>query len=135
MSRRRNSVPEGVGPRESRRQALGRAGEAYAAAYLEGLGCEIVGRNYRCRGGEIDLVVIDGDALVFVEVKTRRHEDLGSPLEAVDRRKQERMITAALSFLAAAGAAARVMRFDVIGILWRDDAPRLDHIRDAFQRS
>ena len=116
-----------------RRQELGRAGEARAASYLEDLGWEIVARNYRCRGGEVDLVAVDDGVLAFVEVKTRRGARFGSPLEAVDERKQRRMITAALSFLATRRGAGMVARFDVVGIRWDEDAPRLEHVRNAFQ--
>jgi putative endonuclease len=104
-----------------------------AADYLEGLGWEIVARNYRCRGGEVDLVAVDAGVLAFVEVKTRRDERLGSPLEAVDGRKQRRMIRAALSFLSANGGIGLAARFDVVGIVWGDGAPRLEHVRNAFQ--
>jgi putative endonuclease len=121
------------GPWNRLRQELGRAGEAFAAAHLERLGCEIVARNYRCRGGEVDLVAVEGRILVFVEVKTRRGGRFGSPLEAVDRRKQRRMITAAVTFLATHGGAGLAVRFDVIGILWDGSAPRLEHVKDAFQ--
>lgn len=119
--------------RRPTRQDFGRAGEDLAAAYLEGLGWEIVARNYRCRGGEVDLVAIDAGVLAFVEVKTRRDERFGSPLEAVDGRKQRRMTRAALSFLATRGGAGLAARFDVIGILWDESAPRLEHVRNAFQ--
>lgn len=122
-------------PRKPLRQELGRVGEAFAAAHLTGLGWEIIARNYRCRGGEVDLVAIDGGILAFVEVKTRRGERFGSPLEAVDGRKQRHMITAALTFLATHGGAGRVARFDVIGILWDEGTPRLQHVKNAFQLS
>ncbi len=120
-------------PRRPARQDLGRAGEALAASHLEDLGWEIVARNYRCREGEVDIVAVDAGVLAFVEVKTRHDARFGTPLEAVDGRKQRRMITAARHFLAMHGGAGFVMRFDVIGILWGEEAPRIEHVRNAFQ--
>jgi putative endonuclease len=128
-----------VGSRRARggedRQALGRAGEAAAAAYLEARGYRIVARNFRCREGEIDLVARRGSTLAFVEVKTRRGVGRGAPLEAVDARKQQRMVTAAQHFLMTRPARARVLRFDVIGILWCPGAagPEIEHVERAFE--
>ena len=62
---------------------LGRRGEDLAAGYLESLGMLVVERNWRCTEGEIDIVALDGDALVIAEVKTRRSLDYGHPFEAV----------------------------------------------------
>ena len=65
--------------------------ERKAGAYLEGLGYEILEYNFRGRGGEIDIVARENRYLIFVEVKYRRNEKTGSPLEAVDDRKQRRI--------------------------------------------
>src|SRR5437867_5046778 len=73
------------------RRELGRRGEAVAEAFLRSQRYTIVARNYRCRAGEIDLVVLDGPVLVFVEVRSRRSTAAGTPLESVDGRQQARV--------------------------------------------
>jgi putative endonuclease len=70
---------------------LGRRGEELAAEYLEAQGMLIVDRNWRCREGEIDIVALDGDALVIAEVKTRRSLAYGHPFEAVGVDKLARL--------------------------------------------
>jgi putative endonuclease len=74
------------------RQELGRWGEGLAAQRLESQGYVIVDRNWRCRRGEIDLVAQEGDILVFVEVKTRRGREYGTPEEAITRSKVKRLL-------------------------------------------
>lgn len=66
---------------------IGNSGEIRAAKFLEGLGYRIIDRNWHCRFGEIDLVALKGDAVVFVEVKTRANRVFGLPEEAVTQRK------------------------------------------------
>jgi putative endonuclease len=107
-------------------------GERIATAYLQRLGYSILARNYRCRGGEIDLVAADGPVVVFVEVKTRRRTEWGGPLEAVDARKRRRMAMAASHFLLARWRGEPAVRFDVIGILWRAGTPDVEHVMNAF---
>jgi putative endonuclease len=122
----------------ARRLSLGRQGEAIAAAYLEGLGCEIVARNWRTRAGELDIVAREGDWLVFVEVRTRRAAGggrtptLGTPEESVTPRKQMRLAAMSEAYLFELpwpGA----WRIDVIALeLWPDGSiARLNHLRDA----
>ncbi len=109
-------------------RALGVAGEDRAAAWYEGHGYSIVHRNWRCRDGELDLVVRRGRALVFVEVKTRRTDRFGLPAEAVTRDKQRRLRLLASRYLDATGARASSLRFDVVSIL----GERLEVIQAAF---
>ena len=116
-----------------RGHALGRAGEAAAEDYLRQLGYKVIARNYRCRSGEVDLVVTDETTLVFVEVKTRSGMACGSPLEAVDVRKQRRLAAAAQHFLVTQRCGGRSARFDVIGVLWRGGVPELEHVPNAFE--
>jgi putative endonuclease len=95
-------------------QRLGSRGEALAAAWYEAAGYEVVARNWRCREGEIDLVVQRGGELVFCEVKTRTSDRFGVPAEAVTAAKQQRMRELAARFLAECGAGrGRGLRFDV----------------------
>src|SRR6202046_55546 len=92
---------------------LGRRGERAAEKHLRHSGYRIVARNFRAAGAEIDLVAMDGETLVFVEVKTRRSLDAGAPEEAVDERKQKRMRRAAEVFARRYGADEVEMRFDI----------------------
>lgn len=107
--------------------------EDLAAAYLAGLGWRILARNWRCAGGELDLVARDGRTTVFVEVKGKRGGSLGEPAEMVDRRKVGRLVASALAWIADAPAPTGPCRFDVVAINELAGVePRLDHIRDAF---
>ena len=74
------------------RRGLGRWGENFAAEYLAAAGYVILARNWRCRGGEIDLVARDGDDVVFVEVKTRRGQGYGAPEEALTPHKAQKLL-------------------------------------------
>jgi putative endonuclease len=114
------------------KQALGREGERLAELFLKKKGYKIVQRNYRCRGGEVDLIVLDRKVVVFVEVKTRTDHGFGSPLEAVARIKQRRMILAAQLFLHEKKLHERDARFDVVGISWPGAEPVVEHIQNAF---
>jgi len=78
----------------------GAAAEALAANFLAARGLTIVRRNYRCRGGEIDLIAQDGATLVFVEVRLRRNRDFGTPGESITAAKRRRLRFAALHYLA-----------------------------------
>ena len=114
-------------------QKLGPWGEDIAAAFLESLGYEIAERNYRCEQGEVDIIAVDGDEIVFVEVKTRRHDDTGSPLEAITRRKQTQIARTALNWALENKRDEFPMRFDAIGIEPDESgAPEIDHVIDAF---
>ncbi len=98
---------------------IGADGERIARAHLEWLGWRVVASNFRCTGGEIDLVAEEpveaGAVLVFVEVKTRRGESHGSGIESVDARKVERLRGVALAYLAArnGGGNEPACRFDI----------------------
>ncbi|MEO7428113.1 MAG: YraN family protein [Acidimicrobiales bacterium] len=100
-----------------RRRALGAAGEARAAAWYEANGYEVVARNWRCRDGELDLVVRRGRQLVFVEVKARTTDRFGIPAEAVTSAKQRRLRGLAARYLADTDTRASGLRFDVVAIL------------------
>jgi putative endonuclease len=107
----------------------GAQAEDLACAHLERAGLKLLARNYRCPQGEIDLVMDDRDALVFVEVRYRRTNDFGTPAETVDRRKQARLQAAAGHYLLT-HSADRACRFDVVAVSGRD--VRIDWLRDAF---
>lgn len=95
------------------RRALGARGEALAARWYEARGYTVVSRNWRCRDGEIDLVLAHGRTLVFSEVKTRSSGAYGSPAEAVTRTKQLRLRRLAMRWLDEHDVRPGSMRFDV----------------------
>lgn len=117
------------------KQILGKEGERIAERYLAKKGYKLVERNYRCRAGEVDLILLDRRVIVFVEVKTRSGQRFGTPLEAVAPRKQQKMIRAAQFFLSTKGLYQREARFDVVGISWPDREPVVEHIENAFELS
>src|SRR3989440_11278570 len=96
----------------------GARGEKLACQFLKRSGYKILFRNFRGRsGGEIDVVCRDNDTLVFVEVKTRTREDFGRPLEAVDRAKQKRISSGALSWLRIVGNPDIPFPFAGVGVM------------------
>ena len=111
---------------------LGRRGERAAEKYLRRNGYRIVARNFRAAGAEIDLVAMDGETLVFVEVKTRRSRDAGAPEEAVDERKQTRMRRAAEVFARRYRADEVEMRFDIAAVDASGKRLEIDLLRNAF---
>ena len=114
------------------RPGLGRSGEDAAATHFERLGCDVIERNFRTRAGEIDLVVRDGGTLIFCEVKTRRSDRWGLPVEAVTPRKQARLRRLAGEWLSARRPGRVQVRFDVVSVIVADDETELTHLIDAF---
>jgi putative endonuclease len=115
------------------RKRLGERGEDAAAAFLERTGMTVVERNWRCSAGEIDIVALDQDAIVLVEVKTRRTVAKGTPEEAVTPAKQRRYAKLAAAYLQSAGVSDVPVRFDVITLLVvAEDRALLRHHRSAF---
>ncbi len=114
------------------RVAQGTAAEDLACRYLEACGLTLVTRNFRCRVGELDLIMRDGEHLVFVEVRSRRHTRYGTPAESVTRTKQQRLLRAAALYLQRQHLDLPC-RFDVVAILQPGDKPQVEWIQDAFQ--
>ena len=102
------------------RRTLGAEGEALAAAWYEAHGYEVVARNWRCRSGEIDLVVRRNRTFVFCEVKTRATDVFGIPAVAVDHRKRQRLRVLAARWLDDSPVRAREIRFDVVSVIGTD---------------
>ncbi|MFB3776476.1 MAG: YraN family protein [Bryobacteraceae bacterium] len=115
--------------------ASGRRGEDLAHRFLQDQGLRVVARNYRTRSGdgEIDLVAWDGDTLAFVEVKSRKTGDHGTPDRAVDREKQHALIRTARDYARRGGVEWTRTRFDVVNVVF-GDTPAIWHIKDAFPR-
>lgn len=111
----------------------GRAAEDLALQHLQGHGLRLIERNWLCRLGELDLVMIDGDTVVFIEVRYRQYQAWGGPLESVDARKREKLSNAANAFLQQHSRWQRhPCRFDVIAIQPAGNTPTLEWITNAF---
>lgn len=112
---------------------LGDAGEDLAAAALKRQGYKILARNYLAPLGEIDLIARHGQALVFIEVKTRKNARFGAPQEAVSLRKQNKLRRLADYYVKQKRFRDDVLvRFDVVGIILGEDGPQIEIIQNAF---
>jgi putative endonuclease len=117
----------------TQRRALGAYGERVAARHLQDQGLVVLDRNWRCSDGELDLVLRDGDDVVFCEVKTRRGDRFGTPAAAVDHRKVRKLRRLGLRWLDETAIHPRAMRFDVVEVMPQPrGATRVAHIRAAF---
>lgn len=116
-------------PHERRR--FGDWGEEYARRYLECRGYSILESNYRGKYGEIDLVAMEGECLVFVEVKSRRTGTFGRPEESVTEAKQQKLVQAALEYIQEKEIEEGEWRIDVVGIEAGGARPRVRLVRNA----
>jgi len=119
----------------NQKHILGRKGEEIALSHLVNLGYKIEAKNYRCPFGEIDIIARDKEVLTFVEVKTRSSEKFGSPKEAVDYRKQQRLNRIAHYYLACSDkkGSSDMCRFDVVSVSQNPHAGwMIELIKDAF---
>ena len=98
------------------RQSLGKRGEDYAAQYLAAHGYAVLERNWHCPVGELDLVTERGDQVIFVDVRTRQTDRLGTPEESITPAKRAKLIAAAQTFLDAHNQLDRDWRIDVVAI-------------------
>lgn len=115
------------------RKEAGVSGEAIALQFLQSHGLHLIGRNYRCRGGEIDLVMLQQKTLVLVEVRYRASKEFGGGAASVTWRKQGRLIVAGKHLLMKRAELRRYpARFDVVAISPGTDGPEIDWIRNAF---
>jgi len=107
---------------------IGQQAEDKAARFLEKRGLLVLARNFRCRGGEIDLICRDSNTLVFVEVRMRRNADFGGAGASITLTKQRRLILAAQHYLLANAKANGDCRFDCVLL----EGETIEWIRDAF---
>ena len=116
-------------------RSLGVRGELAAERFLLRQGYVIVGRSYSDAIGELDLIAVDEQTIVFVEVKTRSSDAAGVPAEAVDDQKQERITRTALSYLKRHDLLNCSVRFDVIAVNWPSSSakPAISHFKSAFE--
>ena len=117
------------------RRVRGQAAEAIARAHLESNGLRLLSQNWLCRRGELDLVMLDADTVVFVEVRYRLHAEFGGALASIDGRKQQRLALAANLFLQQAPRlATHPCRFDVVALQGQGHAGQpLQWLKNAFE--
>ena len=106
-------------------------GEDAAERFLSGMGMRVLARNWRSRFGELDLVAMDGDTLVFVEVKCRTRDELYDPALAVDHRKRAQLRRLAGAFMAMERPRFQDCRFDVVSVV-ASTPLKLNHLVNAF---
>lgn len=117
-----------VSPPSTRKK--GSEGEAIARKYLEGKGYRILDLNFQTRMGEIDIIAIDRDIVVFIEVKTSRGRTFGDPLAWVPAWKQRRIIQVSRIYLLKKRLHDTQARYDVVAV---DPARSVCHVEDAFR--
>lgn len=120
----------GQGPSE--RSGRGKAAEEIAARYLAAEGMQLLERNAREGGGELDIVAREGETIVFVEVRSRRRGSRFSPEASVDGTKRRRLARAAGAWLARRGLSLARCRFDVVAVIVSSEGFRVRHHRGAF---
>lgn len=117
------------------RSSLGERGEAAACRFLKEQGYEILEKNYQCKLGEIDVIARRKERLAFIEIKTRTSAQFGTPQEAVDSRKQEKIFKAAQCYLKEKKLSKSSIAFDVVAVLWREGkTPEMRLLADAFEK-
>jgi putative endonuclease len=114
------------------RQAFGELGERIAERWLRGRGWRVMQRRFRSGHRDIDLVVERDGLVAFVEVKARRGDRFGDPVEAVNWRKQKELGRSARVWIDRHGRAMEAYRFDVIGVLVAGPRVRIRHVENAF---
>lgn len=115
------------------RQSLGKSGEDFATRLVIESGLSIITRNYRCPKGEMDIIARDGEALVFIEVRTRRSAIRGWGEESITPKKAQRLQAIASYYVLQKGYSSwPCLRFDVVAIRWRAESPEVNWVRAAL---
>ena len=114
------------------KKKFGSIGEQIAVEYLEKNDYKILERNFYCKQGEIDIVAMDKDEIVFIEVKTRSSNDFGVPSEAVNYVKQKHMYRSAKYFLYKLDLLESLVRFDVVEVLIERGKFNINHIKQIM---
>jgi putative endonuclease len=117
------------------RRWFGTRSERAATRFLKRLGHRILARNWECTQGELDLVTLDRQCIVFVEVRSTEQENTERPAASVGHAKQERLTQLALAFMKKHRLLGRPARFDVLAISWPETQkePRIEHFPNAFE--
>ncbi len=113
---------------------LGRWGERRSERFLNGIGLKTIARNYRCKVGEVDIVMADdAGTVVFVEVKTRRDEEFANAQDSVGPAKRKKLGSLAKYFIKSYNIRDKHIRFDVVAVvLGEKGRPRIRHYKNAF---
>lgn len=131
-------VEQGSGQKPSgklTRQQKGKIGEEEACRWLVKQGYSILQRNWRCRSGEVDIIAVREDLLIFVEVRSRSsNSGFGTPQESVDQRKMQQVRSTAAVYIQMSGEHTRQIRFDVIAVMMNHFGKimSIDHLENAF---
>ena len=115
------------------RLEFGKDAEERAAIFLQSKGYKILKRNYKTKFSEIDIVAIDKGVICFVEVKARHSNLFGEPADAVTPAKQRQISKTAICYLKENNLLERSARFDAVSLLYSQDLPEIDLIKDAFE--
>lgn len=115
------------------RLELGKLGEKLALKEIKRLGYKKIVPNYRCPLGEVDLIAMDGDTLVFLEIKTRKARSIDYAKEAVNARKRRQLSKVALAYMKSNDCCDAKARFDVVAISLGDSKPEVQVIKNAFE--
>lgn len=114
------------------RHVLGRNGEDEAVKYLEKIGYKIIERNFLCRQGEIDIIALEGDYIVFLEIKSRTSNEYGLPSEAVTEKKLKHMIKAIQYYLYKRNLENENIRIDAIEVYVQNNKYNINHIKQII---
>ena len=114
------------------RHIVGKNGEDAATKYLIDKGYKIIERNFLCRQGEIDIIALDGDYVVFLEIKSRTNREYGLPSESVNTRKIKHMINSIKYYLYIKKIENKNIRIDVIEVYVKDNEYTFNHIKQVL---
>ncbi len=115
------------------KQETGKEGEDIATKYLESIGYNVIERNFECRQGEIDIIALDKDEIVFIEVKTRRNKKYGLASEAVNDTKKKHFLKAVEYYLYSRNLQDNFIRLDVIEIYLSKNRSYINYIKKAIE--
>lgn len=114
------------------RHIIGKSGEDIAVEYLIKKGYKVIERNFYCKTGEIDIIALNNEYLVFVEVKTRSSTEYGVPSEAVTKRKLEHIYRTAKYYVYTRNLQDEFIRFDVIEVYFKNSQYKVNHIKQII---
>lgn len=115
------------------KQETGKEGEDIAVNYLKSIGYSVIERNFECRQGEIDIIALDKNEIVFIEVKTRRNKKYGLAVEAVNDTKKKHFCKAVEYYLYSRNLQDDFIRLDVIEIYLSKGKVNINHIKKAIE--
>ena len=114
-------------------QEIGKLGEDIAVNYLKQQGYKVLDRNFECRQGELDIIALDKNEIVFIEVKTRTSNRYGTPSEAVNKIKQKHMLKTIKYYLHIRNLSDEFVRIDVIEVYIKNNVYKVNHIKQALE--